>query len=236
MNVQRFGYPLVVDSPAPRAPAGSDVADAVRAVIDRWLLLPGVRRLLAPFTVHGREQVEAVDGPVVFAANHSSHLDALAVLAALPEKRRRSLRIAAAADYFYTRGLRKAVVTAALPTYPFERQGRSAQSLCDTETLLAAGRSVLLFPEGTRSLDGEIGQFRRGIALVAARADVPVVPVYLEGAHAALPKGALLPRPRAVSVTFGAPLEANDDCCDAAFADAIRSAVLALREARRGRG
>jgi len=236
MIAPRFGYPLVIDPPRTAAePAGEGLRGSARAALDRWLLLPAVRRLLKPFTVHGRAHVESFDGPAVFAANHSSHLDALVVLAALPEERRRSLRIAAAEDYFYTQRLRRTVVSAALPTYPFKRDGDSGRSLDDTDALLANGRSMLIFPEGTRSTDGEIARFRRGVALIAARAGVPVIPVYLDGAHDALPKGALLPQRRAVSVSFGAPLEAHDNCCGAAFADAIRDEVLALREVRRRR-
>ena len=129
---------------------------AVRNLAQRALLVPAFRALFAPFEVSGLEHLQAVDGPVIFAANHASHLDAPAVVAALPRARRRSLIVAAAEDYFYGSRVRRLLLNSTLSAYPFRRAGDPRWSLARTEELLASGRSVLLFPEGTRSPDGAI--------------------------------------------------------------------------------
>lgn len=92
---------------------------------------------------------------------------------------------------------------------------------------------MLLFPEGTRSPDGAIGHFRRGVALVAARTGVPVIPTCIDGAAEAMPKGATRPQRQPIAVTFGAPLYLDRACSWATFADDLRERVLELREARR---
>jgi len=216
--------------------AARELGTAARDAFQREALAPCVRQLFGPFEVSGAEVLERVAGPVIFAANHASHLDAPAVLAALPERRRRELMIAAAEDYFFSTRTRGWLTTAILPAFPFRRSGDVRCSLIRTEELIAGGCSVLLFPEGTRSSDGWIGPFRRGVALIAARSGVPVVPTYIDGAAAAWPKGARLPRRRPVAVSFGEPLRIGDTSSKAAFTDEVRERVLELREARRRGG
>jgi 1-acyl-sn-glycerol-3-phosphate acyltransferase len=83
---------------------------------------------------------------------------------------------------------------------------RPWHSLAACARLLAEpGNVLLLFPEGGRSADGELGEFKAGVAFLAAGRDVPVVPCHLAGTHAALPRGAWLPRLRPVRLTIGAP-------------------------------
>ncbi len=207
-----------------------------RDVAQRALLVPAFRALFAPFEANGTKHLAAIEGPLIFAANHASHLDAPAVLAALPDDRRRSLIVAAAEDYFYGSSVRRLLLASTLSAYPFRRAGDSWSSLRQTEELLAGGRSVLLFPEGTRSPDGEIGRFRRGVATIATRSDAPVIPTYVDGAAEAMPKGAARPRRHRIAVTFGAPLHLDQTSSWAAFADELRERVLELREARRRGG
>lgn len=214
-------------------PVAIDWRCVVRDWFQRQIFVPAFRALFAPFEVSGTEHVESVAGPLILAANHASHLDAMAIIAALPDDRRRSLMVAAAEDYFYCSRGRRLLLTSMLAAYPFRRTGDTRCSLARTGELLAAGRSVLLFPEGTRSPDGSIGKFRRGVALITAAAGVPVIPTYIEGVADAMPKGAGLPRRRPVAVGFGAPLLIDQDSSKAAFADALRERVIELKEARR---
>jgi 1-acyl-sn-glycerol-3-phosphate acyltransferase len=174
-------------------------------VLRQALLFPALR-LVAPLTVGGREHLPG-DGPCILAANHCSHLDAPVILAALPARLRRRVRVAAAADYFFTSRFTGLLVSTALNAFAFERKGPGCSaSLAETERLLRGGQSVLIFPEGTRSPDGHLQPFKRGVGALALAGSIPVIPILLEGTHEAWPKGAILPRRRQIIVRFGEPL------------------------------
>ena len=169
------------------------------------LLFPALR-LVAPLTIEGAEHLRG-NGPFIFAANHSSHLDAPVILAALPGRLHQRTRIAAAADYFFTNRGKGLLVSTMLNAFAFERKGPGRQaSLEEAQRLLRAGRSVLIFPEGTRSPDGHMQPFKRGVGTLALADGIPVIPIYIEGAHDACPKGACWPRPHHIVVRFGKPL------------------------------
>jgi len=171
------------------------------------ILFPALR-LVAPLRVEGLEHL-CGDGPFLFAANHSSHLDAPLVLASLPGRLRLRLRVAAAADYFFNTRCKGALVRLTLNAFAFERKGPGREaSLEYAQHLLAGGQSVLIFPEGTRSQDGHMQPFKRGVGTLALAGSVPVIPIQIEGAHVAWPKGVRWPRRRRVQVVvrFGAPL------------------------------
>ena len=169
------------------------------------LLFPGLR-LVAPLTVEGLEHLRGIN-PFIFAANHSSHLDAPVILEALPGRLRRRVRVAAAADYFFTTRFKGLLVSTALNAFAFERKGPGCNaSLEEAQGLLRAGQSVLIFPEGTRSPDGQMQPFKRGVGTLALADGIPVIPIHIEGTHAAWPKGACWPRRQQIVVRFGAPL------------------------------
>jgi 1-acyl-sn-glycerol-3-phosphate acyltransferase len=174
----------------------------VRGFLQRLLLLPFVRWLGRPLRVDGRAHLEGA-GPYVFVANHSSHADTAALLAALPARIRRRAAPAAAEDYFFSSRLRGFLVSLLTGAFPFPRCGRAG--LRRAEHLLARGWSVVLFPEGTRSCDGRVHTFKPGVEALA-RAGWPVVPVGLAGTGEVLPKGARLPRRSPTAVVFGEPV------------------------------
>jgi 1-acyl-sn-glycerol-3-phosphate acyltransferase len=167
-------------------------------VFQDLVLAPLVRGWCRPFQTSGSTPS---DGPLVFVANHASHLDAPAVVAALPRSVRCRLAIAAAEDYFYRRPLVGWLATQAIGTFPFPRRGRLG--LDRAEALLASGYNVLLFPEGTRSLDGSQRPFKQGVGRLLLETGVPVVPVAIVGTHRAWPKGSSVPRRGSVRVSFG---------------------------------
>lgn len=172
----------------------------------RWALLFPALRLVAPLIIEGKEYLRG-DGPFIFAANHSSHLDAPAILTALPGRLRRRVRVAAAADYFFTNRIKGLLVSVLLNAFAFERKGPGCNSsLEEAQRLLRARQSVLIFPEGTRSPDGQMQPFKRGVGTLALADGIPVIPIYIKGAHEAWPKGAVWPCRHQIVVRFGAPL------------------------------
>lgn len=162
-------------------------------------------RVYHDFTVIGQEHLPR-DGSFVMIANHTSHLDALAMLSTIPLQRLHGTFPAAAADYFFTSVPRSLAAAVLINALPFDRQAHSQQSLKLCKALLAhTGNTLIIFPEGTRSTTGEIGAFQRGIGLLLAGTDVPVLPCHITGAFEAWPKGRTLPRPGRIRLRIGAP-------------------------------
>jgi 1-acyl-sn-glycerol-3-phosphate acyltransferase len=178
---------------------------AVREAALGGALGPLLRASALDVSVAGLEYLERSQPPVVFVANHVSHLDGLLVLHALPRAWRKKTVVAAASDYFFDAWWRSMVSALALNAVPVERHtGSGSQS--ELTRLLAWGWNVLAFPEGTRSRDGTLARFRHGPARLALDARRPVVPVAIRGTFGAMPVGQRWPRPGQVRVRFGPPL------------------------------
>ena len=158
-------------------------------------------------------------GGCVVVANHSSHADAPALLAALPARAHPA--VAAAADYWFAPGSRARVCRVLVGGFAVRRGGGGSGDLASAGSLLRAGRAVVVFPEGTRSRDGALGEFHSGALRLAAAAGVPVVPVGLAGTRELLPVHGGRPRRAPVEVRIGAPLTAPT-------ATEARAAVAAL--------
>lgn len=170
------------------------------------LMLRGWLRLYHRFTIAGIENLPA-DGSFVLVANHASHLDTLCLLSALPLRKLHRAFPAAAKDYFFVSVPRLAMAAIVVNALPFGRQSQIRQSLDLCRQLLAnPGNILILFPEGSRTTTGRMGEFRPGIGLLVAGTDIPVVPCHLNGAFHAWPKGKMLPRPRSIHLQIGAPL------------------------------
>jgi 1-acyl-sn-glycerol-3-phosphate acyltransferase len=202
-------------------------ANALREVVQVAGLGPIVRREVQ-LDIRGLEHVRELDGPVLFVANHSSHLDTAVLLTSLPAERRRRTAVAAAADYFFDVWWRATGSSIAFNTFPIERRGGSLSST--PADLLADGWSLVVYPEGTRSVDGVMGRFRMGGAWLAVHNQVPVIPVGLRGTYAAMPRGRNWPvpgRPR-VSVRFGEPIVPRTDETPREMQPKIVSAVRSL--------
>jgi 1-acyl-sn-glycerol-3-phosphate acyltransferase len=178
--------------------------------------------------VEGLDILERIDGPVIFAANHASHLDTPLVLLSLPDAWRRKTAVAAAADYFFDTWWRAVGSSLIFNTFPIDRRGGSMATT--PGEVLADGWSLVIFPEGTRSKDGWMGQFRMGAAYLAVEHGVPVVPVAHRGTYAAMPRGQNWPSRgrRQLTVRFGEPLYPQPGESMRDFAPKIKNAVAAL--------
>jgi 1-acyl-sn-glycerol-3-phosphate acyltransferase len=170
--------------------ARSRAAGAVREVILVGVLGPLID-LHTRGRVAGRQHLAALQPPVLFVANHSSHMDTPVILRALPAAWRRRTAVAAAADYFYRVPWLAHVVSLAFNTVPVQRKGEAplAESASELERRLAEGWSMLIFAEGTRSRDGTVGRLHSGAAVLAAEHGLPIVPVHVSGTHAVMPPG-----------------------------------------------
>ncbi|RMI20838.1 1-acyl-sn-glycerol-3-phosphate acyltransferase [Pseudoroseomonas wenyumeiae] len=170
----------------------------------------GVRaylRLFHRLEVVGRENLPATP-PYVLIANHSSHLDALSLAAMLRGPASRRAFALAAGDTFFTSVGSSAFAAWAVNALPVWRRRTSAKDLNGLRQRLAEDELVfILFPEGTRSRSGAMGRFLPGIGALVAGGAVPVVPCYLEGAHAAWPAGRRWPRPGPLRLRIGPPLD-----------------------------
>jgi long-chain acyl-CoA synthetase len=138
----------------------------------------------------------------IVAANHSSHLDMGAVKVALGDAGH-ELASLAAADYFFKNKWRRAYFSNQTNLVPMERSGSIRKSLAIAEQVLRNGKSLMLFPEGTRSRNGELAEFLPSLGYLAMRSNVGVLPAYIRGAHEAMPVGATIPKKRDLSVSFG---------------------------------
>jgi 1-acyl-sn-glycerol-3-phosphate acyltransferase len=231
--------PLVPRSAEPWAPAPeprefptewarTEAARRVREAIHRYALKPLVWSESEP-RVHGLDHLEALRGPVVFVANHASHLDAPLILCSLPRRWRERTAVGAAADYFFDVWWRAAGTALVFNAFPVERSG--GRRLSDTPwRLLREGWSIVVFPEGTRSPDGWVGRFRPGAARLCTGAGVPAVPVAIRGSFAAMPRGRAWPRPgrHPVSVRFGPPLQPRDGETNREFLDRLTESLARL--------
>lgn len=196
-------------------------------------LIQGIILALVRILVGARGDWRGVEpSPVrrIYFANHSSHFDTVAVMAAMPAEVRRLTHPAAARDYWGASGLRRFIAGKVLGAVLIERNPEpGSQPLAPLEALLREGHSILIFPEGTRGEGEEIAEFRSGIyRLALGFPDVELVPVYLDNLRRILPKGSWLIVPITCTARFGAPLKVEPGEAKDAFLSRARAAVKAL--------
>jgi 1-acyl-sn-glycerol-3-phosphate acyltransferase len=166
----------------------------------------------------------------IYFANHTSHIDTVAIWAALPIRLRDHTHPVAALDY-WGKGARRYLATKALRAVLIDRsrENRTADPLAPLIECLSRGESLILFPEGTRGTRAIPAPFKSGLYNLAAQfAHVQLVPVYLENLHRSLPKGAFLPIPMTCTVRFGTPLSIAPEETKDAFLARAREAMIQL--------
>jgi 1-acyl-sn-glycerol-3-phosphate acyltransferase len=169
------------------------------------LFLRGWMRVYHRLGIVGRDNLPA-SGSFILVCNHTSHLDTLCMLCAVPLRQVHRTFPAAAADYFFSSLPRSAVSAILINALPFDRKAKGAESLSVCGRLLENdGNVLIIFPEGTRTTTGEMGRFRSGIGRLVVGTNLPVLPCYLDGGMLAWPKGKALPRPRKLRLRIGEP-------------------------------
>jgi 1-acyl-sn-glycerol-3-phosphate acyltransferase len=199
------------------------------------LIIRGLLRIYNHFEITGHQNLRT-NRSLVIVANHCSHIDTLCLLAALPLRKLHRAFPAAASDYFFQSVPRLWAAAILVNALPFARQTRVRQSLSLCRGLIAnPGTILIIFPEGTRSTTGEVGEFKSGIGALVAGRDVAVAPCFIDGSFQAWPKGKRFPRPRKVRLVVGTPRNYRDrgtdkiDIC--AISAELRDAVNQLRPA-----
>jgi long-chain acyl-CoA synthetase len=232
---------------AARAPAQdvpnwprSRTASLVRDVGLALLILP-LARAFAWLKIEGRENLEHLDAPLIFASNHQSHFDGPAILMALPYRLRRRVAIAASRDFFaahfhperfsrrqrFSSGLSFFLASLFFNIFPLpQREAGALEALRYAGRLIGDGWCVLIFPEGDRTDAGEIHAFQPGVGMMASRLGTRVVPVRLEGLDRVLHKTWRMAKPGRARIKFGLPLSLGGDD----YASLARRVEAAVRD------
>lgn len=246
----RFEFPLGAPSmpasvapPPPKRRTGVDYETSwartlpvrvARAMVLESVVRTGVRVLADPDRAGLDRLADLQDRdpaqPVIFTANHHSHVDTPLLQSSIPEPWRHKVFVAAAADYFFKTRVTSAASAFALNAIPLERSKVSRRSADEAAVLIDEGWSMIIFPEGGRSPDGWGQQFRGGAAYLALRCGVPVVPVHLEGTGRILRKGKKRPARSRTRVTFGSPMWPEEGEDSRRFAARIEAGVAALAD------
>ena len=227
---------------------GLSFRERLRSVArESGLVTTGIRQawwwlIRCHFAVWNRLTIHHADNlprtfPFVLVANHSSHLDALVLTAALPWWLRAGTCPLAAGDVFFESpfvGVFAAGLLNALPVWRKKKADRSF--LAFRRRLLEGSCGYVLFPEGARSRDGRMTAFKPGVGMLVAGTPVPVIPCYLDGCHDALPPGAKIPRRRRIELHIDRPLRfdelGNDRAGWETAASALEQAVREQKAAR----
>lgn len=208
-----------------------------RASWHRWARRVAQRGIMRPLilsavdaSVEGTDNLEGLREPFVVVANHSSHLDATVLVSFLPYRYTRNLAVGAAADYFFNSWWRRAATSLFFNSYPVHRSGEGGRGKGMSQRLLRAGVPILIFPEGTRSRDGQMKRFKPGAAALCVKENVPCVPVALLGAHAAMPPGRNWPVPGRppVRVLVGRPIRPLPGETAKDFGDRVAARVTTM--------
>ncbi len=201
------------------------IARILRRILLPTIFLP-LTRLFAHIQVSGRQNLQSIRGPVVFAANHQSYIDAAVILASLPAGLRYRIAVSMWMEFFdahfhpenhtlFQRAWQTGLywlTTVLFNAFPLSHADTGTrQSLRYMGELVDQGWSILIFPEGERTIMGEIGRFYPGAAITASRMRVPVVPIRLAGVDRVLHSGSARLRPGPVRVTIGPPMTLEGD-------------------------
>lgn len=214
-------------------------ARAVRRLALPYLLIP-LMKIWAHIRVSGRENLESLRGPVIFASNHQSHFDVPTILAALGPRFRYRVSTAMSKEFFdkhffperyslreyLTNSLNYFGATFFFNAFPLpQRHAGAAETIRYMGDLVEQGWSILIFPEGDRTSTGEMLPFQPGIGMIAAHLKLPVVPVRIVGLDKVLHRSAYWPSFGRVEVKFGRPLKLEGE----SFAESARQVEQAVR-------
>ena len=184
-------------------------------------------RFFSKVTIKGKENIP--DGACIFAANHQSVLDGLYVISSVSSKQYHSMLF-----YVFSKFIEKGVnhwFARRHNMVPMELNGDLRQSIGILEKGLASGKTLLIFPEGTRSMDGSLSEFRPTFAQMAIDANVPIVPIAIDGAFNVLPRGKRMPSfGHKVTISFLPPIKPAEKDKPTDLSARTKEAIQAVQE------
>ena len=164
-----------------------------------------------PLTVEGRENIP--DSSFIFCSNHSSHMDSGVLMGAsgLPFKQ---FGMMAAKEYFFGNKIRRITLNLLMNLIPIDRKTNHVaivQSLAACREFTRNGnRNIIIYPEGTRSITGNMAKFKKGPAMIATELGIPIVPAYIDGTFQAMRKGSKFIKPHKLHVVIGNAIDPTD--------------------------
>ncbi|WP_042283227.1 lysophospholipid acyltransferase family protein [Citrobacter sedlakii] len=168
-------------------------------------------------------------GPAIIVANHNSHMDVFALLSLFSLRRQGQVHPVAAADYFLRNKWMAWFALNILNIIPVMRKGGDANPLARCEQALREGKTLILFPEGTRGEPGKLAPLKSGLWHLSQRfPEVPIIPVWLTGTERVMAKGNRIPLPLFIDVSIGGAMYADPD--KRAFMDNLRAQLLTLSQ------
>ncbi len=198
-----------------------------------WIstLLISILRLLLGASARF-ESTPDLSGQRIYFANHTSHIDTLAIMAALPKEARLNTKPLAAADYWGKNRFLRYIATRGLNSVLIDRQPKDGEDpLESVRQAMAQGCSVIIFPEGTRRFQALPGEFKSGLyRLHKAFPQARLVPIYLDNLYRSMPKGKHVPLPIICTIRIGDPLAVGENEEIGDFLNRAREAVVRLAQ------
>jgi 1-acyl-sn-glycerol-3-phosphate acyltransferase len=189
------------------------VRDSIPIRVGR-LIVHFIIRLVIRFynklQVTGRENV-INNWPCIITPNHTSHLDSVVVFSALPLSYINDIFTLAAKDYFFNNAAITFIARIVANAIPIDRTGAEIRGLRLCLLKQRLGKSILVFPEGTRKSGNKRGKFNKGAIILSKKSRIPIIPAFIRGTSDILPKGRVFPRRHKCAVIFGAPVSYSED-------------------------
>lgn len=166
--------------------------------------------------------------PVIFIANHQSHLDAPDIIKVLPRNVRTRTSVAAAKDYIFGNRATGLFARVAFNAFPIDRLGNLDEGLTNIGKYLDKGNSVLIFPEGQRTRTGELQDFKNSIGLIAPEMGVPIIPIKITGNYEILPRKHHVPKRGKTTIKIGEPITVSEDDSYISITSKLEEAIKKL--------
>ena len=189
------------------------IRDSILLRVTRLVVHIIIRLIMRSYNrlqVTGRENVLS-NWPCIITPNHTSHLDSSAVFSSLPLSCINNIYSLAAKDYFFKNAAITFVARLIANAIPIDRTRTETRGLRLCLSKQRLGKSILMFPEGTRKSDGKMGGFEKGAVILSKESRMPIIPAFIKGTNDSLPKGKVFPRGNKCAVIFGDPVSYWED-------------------------